>query len=572
MQHRNYTTTQNDWVLPKTPGGGGFSTTVFSLQYLFEQHTLHKNIWTTDNTNFDLCRYTGCKFIFYRHQWADFIVTYTLMYPMTLSFPDYMQCQPLQMLLQKRKIIIRSLQHKPTGKAYVKKRFRPPKQMTNKWFFQNQFALKPLILIKATVADLTQPFLGPGGGNELVSLQCLNIHNGYITPNWGTTQTQGYAPYSTAHLNQVKWEKGTKSGTATIDTTHYNATSLNQGWFQKTLLQADKIQFTNTASDLKPPTYWARYNPKEDTGVNNSVYLVSINSTEYRKPETDRILIANNKPLWMLLYGFIDYIKHIKKTEVTSIYFLLIQSDHIHPFADTALPKTHLILDSTFINGQGPFNTPVPPRMQGNWYPTLEHQQDSICNIIKAGPFTYKPDPTQGNWELHYTSTFFFKWGGALEPNNQVTDPTLVPDYPSPNTVQPTIQISDPSKQIPESILHSWDFRRGYITRKALKRMQEHLETATFISTDADHQSPRKKPRLQSQMPLLQEEETEDQKCLLSLFEEPTWQEAQEETSVKQLIQQQQQQQQKLKLQLLSLITSIKQKQMQLQLHSGLPQ
>ncbi len=121
MQHRNYTTDMNEWTLPRTPGGGGFATTVFSLQFLFEQYLLRKNIWTSSNTNYDLCRYTGSKFIFYRHPWWDFIVTAQLMYPMSLNFNDYMETQPLRLLLKQKKIIIPSLKTRPNGKQYIKK-------------------------------------------------------------------------------------------------------------------------------------------------------------------------------------------------------------------------------------------------------------------------------------------------------------------------------------------------------------------------------------------------------------------------------------------------------------------
>ncbi len=129
----------NRWTYPRTPGGGGFSTTVFSLQFLYEQYELRKNIWTTSNMNYDLCRYTGANFWFYRHPWADFVITTTLMYPMKLSFTDYMTAQPLQQLLTRKHIVVPSYRNKPRGKPYVKKHFRPPKQMVNKWFFQHAF-------------------------------------------------------------------------------------------------------------------------------------------------------------------------------------------------------------------------------------------------------------------------------------------------------------------------------------------------------------------------------------------------------------------------------------------------
>lgn len=67
-----------------------------------------------------------------------------------------------------------------------------------------------------------------------------------------------------------------------------------------------------------------------------------------------------------------------------------------------------------------------------HWYPTLEQQQQSISSIVCAGPFTYKPNPTQNNWELHYKYCFYFKWGGAQDNNKQITDPSKKQNIPHP--------------------------------------------------------------------------------------------------------------------------------------------
>nr|UHK06000.1 MAG: ORF1 [Torque teno midi virus] len=566
MQHRNYTTDMNEWTLPRTPGGGGFATTVFSLQFLFEQYLLRKNIWTSSNTNYDLCRYTGCKFIFYRHPWWDFIVTAQLMYPMSLNFNDYMETQPLRLLLKQKKIIIPSLKTRPQGKQYIKKKFKPPRQMINKWFFQDMFSTKPLLLLRSAVADLSQPFLGPSGGNELITLTCINIHSCYDMGNWGVSKSEGYTPIAT----------GTNPTTVTINPASTNTIqtdstgiSYDTGWFCKKILQANTIKWNNYSS--KYPTYECRYNPKQDTGAGNTVWLCSIQSDHYSKPTTDKVIIAQGQPLWLLLFGFADYIKQIKRpAETFSVYYLLIECDQIHPH-EKRLPKTHLIIDKSFINGMGPFNTPVQPYMKDKWYPTLDYQQESISNIVKTGPFIPKPEATKGNWELHYKSVFYFKWGGSLQGDKQINDPSKKKDYDTPDKYQLPIQITDPQKQAKESILHSWDFRRGFITKTALKRMYKHLQASTTLSTDSDFHSPPEKKRFISQVPHLEEEETEDKTLLHSLFEESTYQAPQEEQTLEQLIKQQQYNQQKLKLNLLQLITDLKTQQAQLQLHTGLP-
>ena len=573
MQHRNYTYDQNNWTYPRTPGGGGFSTTVFSLSYLYELYILRRNIWTTSNTNFDLVRYTGSKFTFFRHPWWDFIVIYTLMYPMSLNFNDYMETHPLRMLLHQKKITILSLKHKPSGKLYVTRKFKPPKQMVNKWFFQDMFAPKPLILLRACVCDLFQPYLGQSGGNELVTLTCINIHDFYDVGNWGTVQTNGYSPIPTQHPTTVKIKTGSAESTVNIGTSH-NSTGYLDGWFQKKILTATQATRSPSLTDFKYPTYKARYNPTIDTGAGNLVYLCSIHTERYDKPTHDKVLWAQNQPLWLLLFGFQDYVAKMKgSAETFPIYYLLITSEFIHPTSGNKYPKTHLIIDDSFVKGLGPFQSTIQDQWLNNWYPTLTFQQESISNIVKTGPFIPKPDPTKGNWELHYKSTFYFKWGGALQQDNQIYNPADKKDYDVPDKQLSPIQISDPQSQIPETILHSWDFRRGYITPKALKRMSDHLKVESIISTDTEVTTPTKKPRLSKGMPALQEEETQEQTYLHSLFEKSISQEeTQEETSIKQLIKQQHKQQQGIKLKLLQLITHMKREQQQLQLHAGLPQ
>lgn len=560
----------NNWTYPRTPGGGGFSTTIFSLSFLFEQYMLRKNIWTASNIGYDLCRYIKSRFYFYRHPWADFVVKYTLMYPMTLNFQDYMNTQPLQMLLAQHKFVVPSLKYKPHGKPYVKKTFKPPKQMTNKWFFQDSFSEKPLVLIQASVCNLKMPFLGPMGENELITLDCLNIQTAYIDGNWGQgSASSPYNPLTTYSQTNTQYTKGSQTKDFALLTSRINYTG---GWFSKELLTADTIKTTNS-NNFYPPTYKVRYNPKEDTGHNNSVWLCSIMTERYNKPTSDKILLAREQPLWILLYGFVDYIIQLKKgTETEKIYYLLIETDYFRPTQTGTLSKTHLILDSSFINGRGPYDSQVTTYMTTHWYPTLEHQQKSISNIVCTGPFTNKPEPTKGNWELHYKYSFLFKWGGAQDTTKQVSDPTKKQEYPTPDTVQLPIQIADPKTQIPETILHTWDYRRDYITKTALKRMSEHLPTPSIISTDSECHSPPKRQKLSAQLPHLQEESTKEISYLQELFKENTCQDFQEEKEdpLRVLIHQQQQQQQQIKQNLLLLLTDIKQKQRQLQLHSGL--
>lgn len=567
-QFRNYTTAINDWTTATTPGGGGFSTAVFSLDFLYEQYKLKKCIWTTSNENYDLCRYTGSRFHFYRHPIYDFVVVYQRQYPFTLNFQDYMSSHPYIMLQAKHKIIIPSMKYKPQGKRYISKKIKPPKQMTNKWFFQDQFSNKGLVLLKAAVCDLSFPYLGMSGNNELATFYILNIYTAYEKSNWGQAQSQGYSPYGTYSQRQVKYtdQKGTEQTMSFSSTT--NNTDWDKGWFAAPLLLAKTINFSDTKK--VPATTLARYNPKIDTGKDNYVWLSSISTEDYNKPLTDKVLIASGQPLWLLLFGFTDYVKQIKRpAETLSIYFLCMQSPALIGSLNKRTTDIYVPIDQSFIQGKNEYSTPGYPTHK--WYPTILHQMETINNIVKTGPFIPKPDPKYANWELHYKSSFFFKWGGASDTDKRVTDPAQKSDYIDPNTLQQGIQVSDPKTQIPQSLLHTWDYRRGLATPTAIKRISEYLPFEHLIPTDSEYHSPHKQQKLSTQVPHLQEEKTENINCLQQLYEESTSQE-EEETSkpLIQLIQQQHKQQHHIKRNLLLLLTHLKRNQLQMQLQSGI--
>nr|UHK05153.1 MAG: ORF1 [Torque teno midi virus] len=570
-QFRNYTFTMNDWNPPTTPGGGGFSTAKYSLSYLFEQFTLGNNIWTTSNCNFDLCRYTGAKFIFYRHPDIDFIVQYQLEYPLTIQPDTYYSVHPHSLLLQKHTIIIPSLKHKPFGKTYIKKKIPPPKQMVNKWFFQHGFADTGLLLLKAAAADLLYSHIGQQGENELTSFFALNTDRWYMHGGWGIfPQTTGYFPVNTwGPTKAVTYtlKNGTKT---TYNITKDNCVSYTQGWFSNQFLTAKSYdpplpQYT--------PYVKVRYNPKIDTGKDNLVYFLAVQQDRFTPPTTDKILIMKDKPLWLLCFGWPDYILKLReKSDFMRTHYIVFISRALYVSGRETALQPVIPIDDSFINGRGPYNYDPTTWQMTNWFPTFAHQQQSINNIVKCGPFIPKLEGKKTNWELHAKYCFFFKWGGSTQTNNQVCDPTKASEYPGPNPIDPTIQISNPESQIPQSLLHIWDWRRGYLTKKALKRMSDNIQIESTLSTDSEYQEPQLKKFKTKKEPDLQEKETKEEIYLQQLFAGDTFPQIQEETDqqILQLIQQQQHQQQQIKLNLVNLLTSLKQTQVQMQLQTGI--
>nr|UHM27130.1 MAG: ORF1 [Torque teno midi virus] len=575
-QFRNYTTNMFEWTPATVPGGGGFSTSKFSLDYLYEQYQLHNNIWTTSNTNYDLCRFTGSKLTFYRHPTTDFIVKYSRNYPMTNSQTTAAETHPHSLMLSKHKIVIPSLKHKPYGKLKITKKIKPPTQQVNKWFFQDSFSSTGLLYLQAAACDLHYMTYGPEGENALTNFLCIDTkfynnagwgkhlgNKGYMpTITWTGEQTVIITPYSSSTTTQV-----------TIKDDYAQSVAQSTGWFQPSILKARQIQilakqFTGRVIG------GCRYNPTADTGKGNSIWLTSIITGDYAKPKTDKVLYFDDLPLWLLLYGWTDYVYKLKKEDsFFTQYVLVIQSPHIKTTLSNPA-NIHVPIDDSFIEGKGQYNSTVTDKQKQLWYPCLLYQQQAINNIVKCGPYIPKTEGKKSNWELLLKYTFFFKWGGAQPPLGHVSDPAEKPDYIVPDKLYQTIQIQDPKTQIPESILHTWDFRRGFATSTALKRMSDHLQPSTTLSTDSDYCKPPKRQKYSTKEPPFEEEKTEDYKCLQQLFKENIYQEETEETEdpIQKLIQQQQQQQQLLKHNLLKLISSLKKQQLQLQMHTGIIQ
>nr|UHK05192.1 MAG: ORF1 [Torque teno midi virus] len=573
-QFRDYTSAMNEWIPPKVPGGGGFAIAQYTLEYLYEQHILHNNIWTHSNIDFDLVRYTGMKIKFYRHQFIDFVVHYRRQPPLTENILTPMNTHPLILLQQQHRIIIPSKLTKPNGKLHVKKKIKPPKQHLNKWYFIRDYSKVPLLLIQAAACDLNFVKYGKTADNNLTNLWSLNIDfyfNGAFGTHIPSTQDTVYSPISTKTYND-KWVtiKGQSQRTVLMCNNYLSSVNITTGWFTKTILQS---KGTAEPPIDKPPTFLCRYNPMIDTGAGNKVWLKSTLNDHWTPPTTELYLLFENEPLWLCLYGWFDYINDLKPVyNIFEYYTLVIQSKYFQ----TAYSQAQNIIvpiDESFIAGKGPYNSTPTDKDSQKWIPVLKHQQQSINNIVKCGPYIPRPYAPYSNWELHCDYCFFFKWGGSMHPNNTVADPTTSTKYPVPDSIFQSVQITNPTKQIPQEMLHSWDYRRDFLTPKALKRMYEYLPTEQTIPTDADTPEPPSKKFRTAKKPECQEKETEVLQCLQQLFSENTSEEKEtysEEEKIQHLIKQQQQQQQQLKHNLLTLITHLKKNQLQMQLHTGI--
>nr|UHS18220.1 MAG: hypothetical protein [Gammatorquevirus sp.] len=581
-----YTNVADQYTIARAPGGGGFGCELINLKWLYDQYTAHNNVWTKSNEYTDLVRYTGCTITVFRHAYVDFIFQYSLQGPFTLNKYTYPQLQPQNALLAKHKRIILSRQNAPNKKQAVKIKIKPPKLMSTKWFFQKDFCDYALVQICASACSLSFPRIQPNAQNQIITLYALNP-SFYFNSNWLATSIEGYRNISTQSFplyfdHNIKgiptpYELNPNNIPATVELPYRTdkylyTTSYKYGFFSPQVMTATKVYTDKDHPDKTKianlPLIVLRYNPNTDDGYGNEIYLTSIHKGHYDKPSVTPDYMFPGVPLWMGLYGYGNYlIQSSKDKGLLTTHMFILKSRSLHPLSQATKDVYYPIINTDMAFGKLPYDEYITTAKKNAWYPTGEMQDDALNNIVMTGPFQPKfNNMTNSTWELDYKYKFFFKWGGPYTADPVAEDPCKKGTFPTLSALQQTIQVKNPEKLSPESILHQWDFRRGIVTATALKRMSENLETDTSFESD-DSETPKKKRKVTKEMPCFNQKEEKIKKCLLSLCEEPTYQETPE--NLHQLIQQQQQQQHQLKRNIYKLLKHLKHGQQQVQLQTG---
>lgn len=572
-----YTKDKFKYVPPKTPYGGGFGVERYTLKYLYEEYQFHNNIWTTSNIYKDLCRFLWVKFIFYRHPETDFVVNYSRQPPWDLNKWTYPSCHPHQMLLEKHKKIILSQASKVNSKYKVKMFVKPTKQLISKWFFTKPFSEYGLLLLKGAALNLRYSFLSASNENMLVNISSLNP-NWYINTDWARARadTQGYLPQNNMNRHLVYFNRtaggGEKESTVplTTFTTYNNSVSYTEGWFTANFLRAIRLESPKGTKLAQLPLNYGRYNPTRDKGTGNKVYIISTIADGWGPPTTDKNVLITDLPLWLALYGYISYLETIKPPDWLKSSLVVLESDYIY-HSGTPIPSTKWApIDSEYIDGKKPYGQIITEQEKKLWYPNYKWQLKSLNAIVECGPFIPQYiEEKYSTWELKYTYNFYFKWGGPQVPGQEIKNPQDLNTYDVPDKLFGKIQITNPAKQAPETILQPWDYRRGYIKEKALKRMCTHLQTDSEFEYSPEQSPKKKKQRVGAALRNPQEEVQEAQTCLLSLCEESTCQDSENKT-LEQLIHHQQLKQQQLRFNIVKLLIDLKEKQKMIQLQTGL--
>lgn len=545
--------------------GGGFAHAVFSLNYLYEEFKLFKNYWSHTNNGFDLVRYTGASIKFYRHPYADFIVSYSRAYPMTVTKLSFPSTYPLRLLLSKHRFLVPSLKSRPNmKKPYIKKKLKVPKLMSNKWFFTKDFSDVGLLHLKASVINLQGSYLKPNTDNNCCGILILNYN---LFENVGFDLTN----YTLKHHIYYFKKDGTKQRAYSIKTLTYSP----QGIFFSQYLLGNTTVFyrkdgtlVHDGTDVTNISDWepiplllqCRYQPARDTGEGNVVFIESTHSSNWDIPRQDEFKLEN-LPMYIALFGFVDWMdKYFHDAGIYDHYCIALKSKFIYGF-DFTLPKDQVIIPISlyFQSGQGEYGSPPLIDTQQRWIPTIRRQLSVINDIVNTGPYSGVPQGKGFDLSIEYK--FYFKWGGTVVNLQNIQDPSKQETFPVPRDQFDRIQIKNPAGT-QSAEFHYWDYRRGILTKKALKRVLQDSADESLSSTDSEELIPRK--RHAGEPEVFNQEDSRTHQ-VLKAYEECLSKEKEKTPNLQQL----HKQQLHFQRQLLRMICQLQQKQRDLSIMTG---
>lgn len=572
----NSTMYENSTVPAKHPGGGGFCVMKFTLKNLYEMFEYCQNWWTCSNDNLPLCKYLGVTLKCYASENTDYVLRYVTQYPTTSNKLTYPSCQPAMMLLSKQKVIMPSLKTKRRRKPYTKIHIAPPPQFQTKWYFQQDIADKPLLVLHAAPCSLLHMYISTQSESNNVTIQHINTKLIHMR-NWGNKQFETqhwWFKYSgtlkmyfyrySGNLNHNKPEEfklgdivpltqiqRNQEGTTFNELYPHNGSTTEwQQYCNTLLLHAGNIfhkqQITHTEdifySTVEPTTAFKATHTKDTpwknieeatTRVLTKLQEDIILQTRYNPniddgKHTIMYLLKNNeqdqgyeKPNKeeYILEGFPLWLNIFGFIDFQKRLNNLIspETNYILAFkTDKTRPiwnDTFVVIDTSFTGGQSPYETQVSYQDYTHWYPQIQYQTQMINNITKTGPATTKLEGYLSE-EIKIEYSFHFKWGGSPAKMVTVDNPATQIVYPIPRSEYETPSLQSPAQGY-ETVLYTFDQRNLQLTKAAIQRIKQDWETKCPISPITE--STREVPTLKTLEALLNEtpEEKESEEALL---------------------------------------------------------
>ncbi|AXQ65791.1 MAG: hypothetical protein [Anelloviridae sp.] len=535
--NNNFTLTSESYVPIGEPGGGGWSIMQITLRALFDEYQHYRNWWTSSNCGLPLVKYMGCRIKFYNSNDCDYIVTVQRTGPFEVDRDTYLNTQPSRHMMNRKSFIIPKLNPNKKRKPYIKKYYRPPALLQNKWYFSQDILNTPLILFTVSSCSLDQMY----GPNDQISTNItftsLNTTL-FQNPHWELDDNIPYYPKVTGTIKtglytfgngenpdtQNNWKKliplyQTQLWKKEIEP-HGN--DYTQSWqqFMQQNKWANPFSYTaheetndiqifygkapdETTYNKKPNIQQAtgiyqecRYNPFKDKGTGNIFYLKSTKESQgsFLSLPTDNRIVLKDFPIWLATWGWISWLQKSKPVHhIEEDYQFVIQSPYIYPPQPCYVP-----LDKYFTHNDGKNLTETD---KAHWHPKLEMQLETLSKFAETGPAATKINK-QKQIQIHAFYDFYFKWGGCPAPMENICDPADQEKFPNPNNILKELTLENPETP-KEHYIYKFDERDGLLTNAASKRLKKDIEPTKYFTEFGS-----KDPLLQIEAPQQTQTET----------------------------------------------------------------
>nr|UHS18270.1 MAG: hypothetical protein [Betatorquevirus sp.] len=526
----NYTQYKESFVPPRTPGGGGWSIQQLGLGNLFIQNEYFMNWWTVSNRGLNMVRYHGCNIKLYRQKTTDYIFTYFTEKPEHADkfwFPTF---HPMRLLLDKRRVIVPSLQTQPLKrKLYKRIHIRPPKMLQTNWYFQQNISTFPLIYFAATACDLNHMFISSKAENSNISIPTLNT--GFFQQScFQYNGNYGYQPKTNVYVyglenGEIDIKQEPRRNVIYLGNTHVRDPGLKIGpngwetykqkkeqwgnifyheyfglyktvflgpepstWLNKTNMNKkigdpDGSSAPPITTKVEPLYFEFRYNPYKDKGNGNVAYWKSVSDftkNNWDEPQNPNLIIRGY-PFWLMLWGWEDHTRRLSEIRnLDDNYMLVLRSSYFNNNLQAVVP-----ISFSFINGRAPYNNDpedITPTDLRNWFPKWQFQKEVIDALLMSGPGVVRAE-NDTSIQAFMKYDFFFKWGGEPATMESIADPNSQPITPLPRELFTTNEITNPTESI-QNLIYKWDCRRDLLTQTAYKRISECTTDDKPLFTD----------------------------------------------------------------------------------------
>ena len=221
------------------------------------------------------------------------------------------------------------------------------------------------------------------------------------------------------------------------------------------------------------------------------MFIESTHSSNWDVPRQDEFKLEN-LPMYIGLFGFVDWMdKYFHEAGIYDHYCIALKSKFIYGF-DFTLPKDQVIIPISlyFQSGQGEYGSPPLIDTQQRWIPTIRRQLSVLNDIVNTGPYSGVPQGKGFDLPIEYK--FYFKWGGTVVNLQNIQDPSKQETFPVPRDQFDRIQIKTQQEPNQQSST-TGDYRRGILTKKALKRVLQDSADESLSSTDSEELIPKKR-------------------------------------------------------------------------------